>query len=275
MRMNDDGFSTPFAMTVIFSLSIFALSLSLLITATGKKIGTYKNHILAQKEADSIIFNLEDDFQSFKNDPCDSGTSAAFVRLLKKYSEYDLSLEDASTGINRNFFPEKFYESDGIKDYVAFYSDDSFVDYGWVNSKYASKETLESIASDFGEEKVFPIVNSYPLLNIYSMSCDFLRAILEYCGIKDADEKSIRLKEFLYHDLEQEEMSRLLDIEPTDSVFDFLGTKTVFWKAKFETQRCRAEAIIALVPKKDNPRSIDSYRLIEKKIFFKGENSCM
>lgn len=270
MKKNDEGFSTPLAMTIIFSLSVAVISVAMLVSSTERKLNSYKNSVLAQKEADSVIFSLEKDFQALKNSSSDSAENPDIMLLVSRYSDYNLTLKDVSTGINRNFFSEKFCESKGIKDYIASCGESAFVEYGWVNPKYADKKLLESIELDFENGKTFPIENSYPAFNVNFMGDDFLKAVFEFSGIKKAEEKIRKVRESLYGDFDEKEMAKLLGVDISHPVFDFLGCKTVFWKADFETQKCIASAVFAIIPEKENPRSIDCYRLIEKNVSFKG-----
>lgn len=270
MKSDNEGFSTPLAMIIIFSLTVIVLSVAMLVTANNKKISSYNNLIKSKKEAESVIFDIQKELQALIDIPCDSELNPVIHSLLDKYQNLSLSIKDASTGINPNFMSEKFYENKSIKAYITMYGNDSFVDYSWINSKHSEKDLKESFSLDFGTDNLFPLINNYPQMNVYNMSQDFIKAILEYCGIKKAEEKSKQIKDSLYSDFDLQELAKILEVEKTHSVFDFLGTKTVFWKITFETTSCYASAVYALIPENETSRKIKEYKLVEKNISLKG-----
>lgn len=258
MKNNECGFSTPLAMTVIFSLSLTVFSVFMLLTAEEKKLNSYKNLVDAKKEALRIIYNLEKDFQILKEVKCDTELNPVIQSLTSQYKDYRLELKDVSTGINRNIVSEKFSENKIIRDYIARKGEECLTEYGWLNPKYTDTDN------------VFPIVNSYPAMNIYNMQSDLLKVICEYCGIILDDEKLKRISELLSDETDIREIAKVLEVSTSHQVFDFIGLKTVFWRADFETQLCRGFCILALIPEKDNSRSIEKYILIEKEISYKG-----
>lgn len=272
LRMNksDGGFSTPLAMTAIFSLSLVILSLSMLVAANGRKLKSYKNFVLARKEADAILSDLKRDFQILKDVPCDSDSSAVLHGILARYSEYDLTITDVSTGIHRNFMNENFYDSKPIRDYMAMEGEAAVTEYGWISPKYADKEILDGVIADFEGKTPFPIVNTFPPYNIHFMSCGFLEAVLEHCGIKNAEENAKKTVGLISDETDIESLAEIIGVAETHPVFDFIGVKTAFWKILFGTRRCGVSAIFAAVPKKDDQRSVERYILIDKKISHEG-----
>ena len=190
MKKKDDGFSTPLAMIVIFSLSVMILSFSLLVAANNRKLNSFKNFVLARKEAESILLALGKDFQALCESPCDSDTTSEICDILARYSKYGIVIEDVSTGIHKDFMSEEFYKNKTIREYAEVQGESAFKEYGWLNPKYADKKIVERISSDFNEEKPFPIVNSFPLYNIHFMSYEFLETIFKYCKIKEKCRKS-------------------------------------------------------------------------------------
>lgn len=270
MSKSDGGFSTPIAMTVIFPLSLAILSLSMLVAANGRKLKSYDNFVLARKEADSVLSDLKRDFQILKDVPCDSDSSFVLHEILARYSEYSLTIADASTGIHRNFMNENFYDSKPVCDYMAMKEDAAVTEYGWLSPKHADKKILDGVIADFDGETPFPIVNTFPPYNIHFMSCEFLEAVLEHCGIKNAEENAKKIFGMISDETDIAKLAELIGVAETHPVFDFIGVKTVFWKIQFETGQCDVSAIFAAVPKKDDQRSVERYILIDKEISHEG-----
>ncbi len=272
MKKKDDGFSTPLAMIVIFSLSVMILSFSLLVAANNRKLNSFKNFVLARKEAESILLALEKDFQALCNSPCDSDTASEICDILARYGKYGIVLEDVSTGIHKDFMSEEFYKNKTVREYIEVQGEPVFKEYGWLNPKYADKKFIDNISADFNEEKPFPIVNTFPLYNIHSMSYEFLEMIFEYCRIKEASKNAEKVIASLSSDTDTKKLSEILQIPETHFVFDFIGMKTAFWKVLLDTDRCHVSAVFAAVPKKEANRSVEKYILVDKKISYKRDS---
>ena len=54
MKSKESGFSTAFALTVIFSLCVITLSFAMIVNANEKKIYSYKKAFDAHKKANCI-----------------------------------------------------------------------------------------------------------------------------------------------------------------------------------------------------------------------------
>lgn len=273
MKKNDGGFSTPLAMTVTFSLSLIILSLSMLVAANARKLNSYRNFIAARKEADAILFDLKRDFQLLKDVPCDSDSNSVLHGILARYGEYGITITDVSTGIHKNCMNENFYDSKPIRDYMAMNGEAALTEYGWIHPKHADKNILKGIIADFDGNTPFPIVNTFPPYNIQFMSGEFLEAILEQCGIKNAEENARKIACLVSDETDSKKIAETIGVAETHPVFDFIGVKTVFWKIMFKTRRCDVSAVFAAVPKKDDQRNIEKYILIDKNISYEGRMS--
>lgn len=269
MKISERGFSTPLALTVIFSLSITALSFCMLIAANEKRIESYKTAVKEKKEIDSIIFNIEEKIQLLKDIPSDTDEQEISF-LISSVCNYEFKVYDVSTGINKNFFAKDFLTNKAIDEYITASGDKAFLEYGWINPKFSDKEILEQTAKDFDGKSTFPLVNNLPPLNVHNMSIDFLTAVLKFCGIKEAEKKAEKVKEKLSFGTDIKELSEILGVTENHKVFDLTGTKTVFWKVEFETKNAKAYAVFAAVPKKENQKIIEKYILVEKKAVSKG-----
>ena len=269
MRNDETGFSTPFAMLVIFSLFIIVLSFSMLVVANERKVDSYRKDIEARKEVDIIIYAMEQNLQALKDFPCDMVETYSISSLLSSVCDYSFSVHDVSTGINKNFFAESFFENEAIREYVLTYGDSVFTDFGWVNLKYADRGLLDSSIKDFGNKNPFPLVNALPPYNIYYMNEAFIKTILKLCNIKNVDEKAALIKARLSGEISIKELGDLIDLSETHPVFDLLGTKTSFWKIDFETKKCSVSVIFGAVPDLSNQRTIEKYILVKKDISYK------
>ena len=272
MKKNEGGFSTPLAMTVIFSLSVITLSLCMLVSANSKRFNSYKNYIEARKEVNTIIYTIEKRFQNIKSISCDNENVIKELQLNDFKRAENFLVEDVSTGINRQFAAETFLNNKYIKKYVEENTDTVFVDYSWINPKFTEKQFLSEIEQSFDTNNIFPLKNSFPPLNLANMNISFIKTILDYYEIKDSENKAVQIKNFLTDDTETSQIANILSVSRNHPVFDLIGTKTVFWKVSFETKKYKVTAIYALVPESENQKKIDKYMLIRKEILLKGGN---
>ncbi len=268
MKISERGFSTPLALTVIFSLSITALAFSMLIAANEKRIKSYKTAVEEKKKIDCIIFDIEEKIQLLKDIPSDTDEQEISF-LISSVCDYNFKVFDVSTGINKNFCRKDFLTNKAIDEYITASGDKAFLEYGWINPKFSDKEVLEQISKDFCGKSTYPLVNNLPPLNIHNMSIDFLTAVFKFCKIKEAEKKAEKVKERLSFSTGIKELSEILAVEENHMVFDLTGTKTVFWKVEFETKKAKAYAVFAAVPQKENQKKIEKYILVEKKAVFK------
>ena len=269
MKNHDGGFSTPLAMAAIFSLCILALPLCLATAANERRMDSYKKLTEERKKIDAAIFDLEEKIQMLKDSQSDSDEHE-ILYLLSSACDFNLSVSDVSTGINKNFISKEILKNKAINDCIKANGEEIFSEYGWINPKVSDKAIVEQTSKDFEEKNTFPLVNTFPPLNIFNMSGNFIKAVLEFCGIKDAEKKTELIKDNLNPDTTEKELAEILGTGENHPVFELLGTKTAFWKVDFETEKARACAVFAAVPEKENQRKIEKYILVEKKILFKG-----
>lgn len=269
MYRNEKGFSTPIALTVIFSLCLLVLSVILLVYTNEKKINSYKKQIIAEKNAEKLLQDIGEEIQFFKEEENDNPGAIAAEKLLAKYSQNNISLADVSTGINKEFLKDEILESNALVQYLA--TDDAQLsEYGWINPKYAGQSKIEQINNDFGNNVPFPIINEFPAYNLFEMKTDFLSAILAFNKINEPEDKAEKIKNLLPETVNIEKLCEILGVQKSHPVFDFLGTKTVFWKVSFETEECNTNAVFAAVPQKDDRKKIEKYVLVERHIAYKG-----
>ncbi len=269
MFRSEDGFSTPIAMIVIFSLCLMTLSVIILVYTNEKKLNSYKRRIIAEKKAESLLLDISEKIQLLKDDENDFPGSASIEYFLSKYKQNNLILTDVSTGVNKEFLKAEILESSALKQYLSTeYAQLS--EYGWINPKFADDTKIKQIENDFGNNSFFPVINEFPAYNLFEMNIDFLSAILSFNKISDPENKAEKVKTLSPENLNIDKLCEILGVQKNHSVFDLLGTKTVFWKVNFETEECITEAVFAVIPQKNDKKKIEKYVLVERHISYKG-----
>lgn len=269
MKNKESGFSTAFALTVIFSLCVITLSFAMIVNASEKKISAYKKALDTRKKANSILFRIEEKLQGLKEYPSDID-ECQILSLISVECDYEITVKDVSTGINKNFVSSEILEADTVRKYLALNEEAALTEYGWINPRFTDKSILDEISLDFENINAFPLINNMPPLNIHFMTDDFIMAVLEYFKIKNREQKLERIREKLNGETSSKELAEILGISESHAVFDLIGFKTVFWKINFETDKYGCSAVFAAVPQKDNQKKIDRYILVEKDIAYKG-----
>jgi len=266
-----DGFSRPAAMIVICVLSLMIISVSMLVVSKQKKIIAYKTMYVSKREAKDILNALEIDFQALKEEVTDNLENETLLSILAKYAQYNISIRDVSTGINKNVLPAKLYNAEPVQELLEKYGEEIKTEYGWLHSRHVDSDVIKALQKEFGKETLFPPVNQFPLYNIYFMNEDFIKTVLTLHAVKNIEEKISQLRSLL-HDtskfLEKKDISAILGISENNALFDFIGTKTTFWSVAFNTERCRVEAVIALFV--DEKNNIKKYTVVEKHITYAG-----
>lgn len=269
MKSSDRGFSTPLAIAAIFSLCIMTLSFCMITAASERRIESYRRALEERKNIVSAIYNIEEKIQPLKALPSDTDDKEISL-LIASACCYDFKVSDVSTGMNISLAAEAVLKSKAISEYIAAAGDEALAGYAWINPKLADRTILEQAARDFEGKGSFPLVNSLPLLNIHYMSGTFIKAVLEFCGIKEAERKAELARKIASSDTTVKELSEILAVAENHPFFDLVGTKTVFWKVELETKRSRACAVYAAVPEKEDQKKIEKYILVEKKVYLKG-----
>lgn len=269
MKSKESGFSTAFALTVIFSLCVITLSFAMIVNANEKKISAYKKTLDARKKANSILFSIEEKLQGLKEYPSDID-ECQILSLISVECDYEITVKDVSTGINENFVSSEILEDESVRRYMTLNEEAALTEYGWINPRVADKTVLDEILLDFENKNAFPLINNMPPLNIHFMTDEFIMAVLEYFKIKNREQKLEQIREKLNGETSSKELAEILEISENHAVFDLIGFKTLFWKISFETDKCGCSAVFAAVPQKDNQKKIDRYILVEKDIAHKG-----
>lgn len=271
MIKEENGFSTPLAMIIIFTLCLSLSSLSLLVFVKQKNVLAYKNYYEMEKKAESICSQVLIDFQDLKNKKDDYSRNEIINEIFSNYSDFRVELSDISTAINTKFLKPEIIENDNFQVLLNKYGDDIQTSYGWIKPQYADSKFISDLHNDFGDKSLFPIVNGLPFYNVYFMNRDFLECILKWRKIENVNEKAEEIKKLIEsNDLTYEKMCLILGKNSNDSIFDFLGTKTSFWKIVLDSNEISLSIVVAGIPDESNSRKIEKYVLIEKDINIKG-----
>lgn len=268
LKNNENGYLLPSALVIIFSLSIFVLSFCMFTFAFEKRINSSIVEVSHKKEIEKILFNILDDFNLMCDEEVDSEKLFHIQKMIFDYSEFNLSIREVSTGLNKHFLKRDFLESAPIKKYVEC-NEKVFTDFTWINQAFCDKKIIEEVTTGFNKENIFPLVNDFPLLNIHFMSEEFLRAVLNHFEIKKAEEKIFLLNEKLTDKTSLEDISKILNISLSHPFFLLVGTKSTFWEITFETEKCKSKAIYAGLPEYASRNKIEKYILLKKEIIYK------
>mgnify|MGYP000872147715 CR=1 FL=1 len=267
-----EGFSTPFAMIAICSLSLMIISLSMLVLSKQKKIVSYRNMYESKREAKEVLNALEKDFQGFKEESNDNFENKTLLYILDKYAQYDVSIVDVSTGVNKRFLSSEIYNAESMQNFLTKYGEEVESDYGWIHSRHVDSDVITALKKEFEKDILFPLVNQFPLYNIYFMNEDFIKTLLAIHTIEYNELKMVKLFNLLYDTsriFEKKDMCALFGITENNALFDFVGTKTTFWRVRFKTKRCFVQAVIALIVNDEN--KIEKYMIVEKHITYLNE----
>ena len=265
-RNSNEGFATITALLFIFSLSLILSALFMLVFSSSKKISAWERGIAKEKEIDSFIDEFISDVQVLRNDIVDSKFAENRTTLIEKYKDYSLTLSDISTGVNKSVFSKEILRDRNISRIAEKHKSD----YGWINPLYAEREQIKSVLDNWdakNTDDVFPIFCKIPLYNIFEMSDDFILAILDYFKIPQSSDKLKTLKEAMRNpSFTREVLKKALLLSDTSSVLDFLGIKSVFYKAELKKDDYKIELIIAAVPYRyEKTRDVQGYTLILRK----------
>lgn len=273
MKSDERGFSTPLALTVIFSLSIIIISYAMFVASGERKIISYQNFINEKKEVEKIIKEISKSIQYLKYENIDTDDSVVINQIKTDFNKYNLSIEDVSSFVNVNFLKKEIIESEPFTIYLNKY-DCKTSDYGWINPKYADSEIIESIKKDFSKNDKLIFFNKFPFYNIFKMDSELLLAVFQYFKIDEPEEKIAKIYGLNDYDINKKEIAKILNVNENSGIFDFISTKTVFWKCTFETNFFNVQIVYGLIPDPVKEEEILEYRIIERKIMQKGGELC-
>lgn len=273
MLNKQDGYITPMVMTVIFSLCILLLGLSFLLYSNQRKLSAYDAKYQAEKKMEKLLVQFEKDFQKLTTEQNDSVTTKTIQTLRGKYTDYSITFEDVSTKINQRFLKPEIIQNKAIIQFIEAYGDNVLTDYGWANPECMDPAQITNLITEFKTDNLYPLIVKAPLFNIHYMNIDFITAILKLCNIQNAYEKAIELYAEAQNDqFTIQNIQSICNVGRTHQIFNYLGTKTTFWKITLSTETATSECIYALVFDKEDTSKTDKYVLIKKQITFQGDS---
>ena len=240
------------------ALSLMTGSYLMLDYSCMKRIRAFENTAREKCMLSRAVSDIEENIQSLKESLSDTDASV-ISSLVEGMPGIAVTASDASTALNRSFASPAFLESSPVRKYIDKKGEDAFTEYGWINPVISGGNLSEG----------FPISNALPCFNIHFMDPDFLRAVLEYSGIKEPEKKAALLTESLDENTSVREAAQVLGISEGHPFFRIAGFKTLFWKVELEAERLRVSAVFAAVPEKESQEKIEKYVLVERHFSYK------
>jgi hypothetical protein len=293
------------AVIILFFLSAFLSAAVLFVQGIFKY---YDRNLLRQKEyeaANQLLIEIAGDFQALKDELYDHENNYILQSIKNKYSACRLDLKDVSSGYHLDFLSDEdladhelvsflfingsaspfaaLRNSRGLSTTFEPYRElinpaalDACTSYGWVSNKKTNSFAFRTIKNSFNANEnieLFPLVNSFPLINVNMVSPDILAPLMKRrsFNIRNPSEKIEKLKNrSLFGPFLLSDISSALEIPLSHDLFAYLGTKTAFWKITFQTpQGLTVEAVIAAIPDPDgNPQDVAHYALIDRNISY-------
>lgn len=271
MQGNNHATEGSISISAVFSLGIILIILSgllFLLSSVRNYAVRLKNKDAVRAEAINLLYDIQDRMPVLKEDDADSPFSDGVRMLESTYAAYDLQIKDVSSGINPRFLDAAFLKNEAINNLILSDPENNLVEYGWAHKRMISEEMKSRVQASFAvrnNEALFPLINEFPLTNVYYLSEECLTAFLQYYKIKDAEKKAFIIKENTRIQ-SKIDFEPILDVEMNHGIFDLIGNKTSFWKVTFFYESCMVEAVFCAVPDKKEPQKIDHYKLVERKI---------
>ncbi|MCL2762104.1 MAG: hypothetical protein FWD36_02705 [Treponema sp.] len=251
--------------------------------------------------ADILLDEIIAKMQPLRLYQYDDKNNEVITSLCREYEEYGLEFTDISSGYHLDFLSDTDMADSNLARYLfadntgaaftawrninglsvskavwrEFIKEEAWgacVSYGWLYKNDTESFAFRNISRSFAiteTEKLFPLVNDFPRMNVNMVNPDILRPLIMRNSFKierpnektDALINRLRSGPILHSDI-----SSILSIPINHPLMSYLGTKTSFWKIRFiMNPSMELEAIIAAIPKKNgNIQEIELYRLIDR-----------
>ncbi len=179
-KKSEQGFINNNVLVILFIMCILLGGVFLISASFRKNIFSYKKQYEKISSAENLLKNIEIDMQDFLNYEEDLPQSAHIVNLIQKYEDFDFTITDVSSGINKNFLTQE--QLDLIE------SEYTEVEYGWCNKK-AYKEEIQDNYKGLMRKNEKIVLNELPVSNINFLDANTKQAfkeckLEEYCGKK-------------------------------------------------------------------------------------------
>jgi hypothetical protein len=287
-------------LVILVFLSALLGSAVLFSSSLMKYYRTYATYNHEKDKVLDILYEITREIQPLKNDEYDHRESYAIRAMENKFNAYGFQIRDVSSGYHLDFLTDSDLQDPGIlaflfpgnnaSQYIRFRNGrglstdleparnlirseawDSCVAYGWINGRQTDSYAFRQVSAAFKStdaDKLFPLVNDFPLINVNMVNPDMLSPLIAMPGFKieKPDEKMKKLKERLaVGPVSVSEISSILNVPYTNAIFDYLGTKTAFWKFSLTVKAGAVlSGVIAAIPEKYGERQeIKEYRLLD------------
>ena len=302
MNKKEDGWITAASLLFLFFITAIVSGLALIVTSSNIYFRKNQNDYRIKKEADILLDKILEDIQYLAEENFDSPENRYIFDFINKYNNRSLTLEDISSGLHLDFLPDSDLADPNLCKYLFINNDaGSFINYrneyglsnnidnwkpyineaaisscvtfGWLHSAHDSSYAFNQISKNFNTadpDKLFPVVNSFPLININYVDPQIIEFFILQPSfkIKEAKEKYKKLKTRLeQRPLDDLDIMEILETPLTNKIFCYIGCKTSFWKITFIAEgKYLVEAIVAAIPdEKHNPRAVDKYELLNRR----------
>ena len=302
MRDRESGFIEISTVILVFFLAaLFACSV-MLFDAERRYLARSAERFSLRVKQESVVRAIYNDFSAIANSPFDSEESEAVQSILATYAEYELSINDISSGFHLDFMSDKdigescfsslVFRPGRVGSYISyrdehgpsqdkreldqFIRDDAFdlcVVYGWMHPIFSGssmyKKTVELYRSSKFDD-LYPLVNAYPLMNVNYLPKEVYGYYIRRpeFRINNPEQKIASLASILSsRSVDEDTLVSTLGVATNNRILEVLGVKTAFWKILFVytdgTERTHVSAVICGIPSKDErQRTIERYELL-------------
>jgi hypothetical protein len=302
---NEEGAVELGALAILLFLTSLMSGIVLLAQVT-MTYGRRSGDNFAEKEAvNRLLQKMVSEIRELRGYDYDHKDNTLLRSLESTYADKGLTINDVSSGYHLDFLTDEDLEDTILAEYLFLSKNASdFKDwrnnnglsvssepwkpflrqevweacssYGWVHKRLVQSYAFRSISNTFDItdlDKLFPLVNELPLMNVNMVSPDILAPLIMRPSFKieNPAEKFTALKQkLLSGPVLKSDISAVLNIPVSNQLFSYLGVKTTFWKLRFFMRPgLRIEAILAAVPEEHGDgETIAEYRLIERSFIY-------
>ena len=302
LREEKGGWATITSILFLLLITALVSALALIYTSNNIYFRKNQNDYRIKKEADAFLDKILYDIQSLKEESYDSQENKYITHFINNYNSRNLTLEDISSGLHLDFLPDADLSDPLFCKYVFINNQPgNFINYrnqyglsknidvwkpfvtenaissckafGWLHTFHNSSYAFQEISSSFNTadlDKLFPLVNSFPLININYVDPEIIELFImrKSFEIKQAKEKYKKLKTRLENrPVDDLDIIEILEVPLTNKIFSYIGCKTSFWKITFSAEeKFIVQAIVAAIPdEKNNPRAVEKYVLVDRR----------
>ncbi|ULQ59033.1 hypothetical protein K7I13_10990 [Brucepastera parasyntrophica] len=269
----DKGNISASALFILAILMAFCAGSMMLLSSTKNYAARLQTKDSEYGNAFEVLHRIQKDIGILAEDPADSPLSSGLQTLAARYEGYGLQIRDVSSGIHIRFLNDGLLKKEAIQRLIQFRPEENIVQYGWANANIISEAARNQIRRSFAltdNEKLFPLINTFPATNLHYLSEECLEAFFSAYQIKKAREKAalifLKTKTELVTNIED-----VLEIKKDHELFNLIGYKTTFWEVTFHHSRCTVRAVFCAIPDRKNAGKIESYRLIERNVVYDFE----